>query len=146
MEQSASNFFNKDQKEEIICAVKNAELNTSGEIRVHIENTCKGDALDRAAAIFEKLGMTKTAQRNGVLFYLAVKDKKFAIVGDSGIDDKLEDAFWESLKMRMLMHFREGDFSGGLVEGIERAGLELKKYFPYKSDDVNELSDDISFE
>ncbi len=145
MEDNVRNFFTKEQKEEIIRAVKNAELNTSGEIRVHIENTCKDEALHRAAAIFEKLGMTKTAQRNGVLFYLAVRDKKFAIAGDYGIDEKVSASFWESLKMKMLIHFREGRFTDGLVEGIELTGLELKKYFPYQSDDINELPDDISF-
>jgi uncharacterized membrane protein len=145
MEENVRNFFTKEQKEVIIRAVKNAELNTSGEIRVHIENTCKGEALHRAAAIFEKLGMTKTAQRNGVLFYLAVRDKKFAIAGDYGIDEKVSASFWESLKMKMLIHFREGRFTDGLVEGIELTGLELKKYFPYQSDDINELPDDISF-
>ena len=142
---NAVNFFSKEEKEVIKSAVKEAELNTSGEIRVHIDNHCKEDVMDRAAWWFEKLEMHKTELRNGVLFYLAVKDHKFAILGDAGINAKTPDNFWDTIKEEMQNHFLKGEFSEGLSNGILKAGEQLKKQFPYESDDVNELSDDISF-
>ncbi len=145
MGNSAKDFFTETQKEDIKNAIQTAELETSGEIRVHIENECDGDVMDRAATVFEKLGMAKTELRNGVLFYLAVKNRKFAIIGDKGINTNVPEDFWDVVKMKMLNHFREGRFSTGLEEGIEMVGIELKKYFPYMSDDVNELPDEISF-
>jgi len=142
---NAANFFNKEQKAHIKSAIEEAELNTSGEIRVHIDNHCREDVLDRAAWWFEKLKMHETEQRNGVLFYLAVKDRKFAILGDAGINAKTPDDFWDNIKETMQNYFRESNFSEGLRRGILMAGEQLKKHFPYQSDDVNELSDDISF-
>ncbi|WP_010664529.1 TPM domain-containing protein [Marinilabilia salmonicolor] len=141
----AKHLFTEDQKTEIVNAIKEAELNTSGEIRVHIEKSCPEDVLDRAAFIFEKLKMHKTELRNGVLFYLAVKDRKFAILGDAGINAKVPEGFWDEIKELMLQRFREEDFPGGLVQGILRSGEQLKAHFPYQKDDVNELNDDISF-
>ena len=140
-----SKFFSKEQKDLITAAVREAELNTSGEIRVHIERKCKGEALDRAAYIFGKLHMHKTRLRNGVLFYLAVDDHKFAILGDAGINAVTPDDFWTAISSRMGDNFREGEFTRGLAAGIRMAGEQLKEHFPYTSDDVNELSDDISF-
>jgi uncharacterized membrane protein len=140
-----SQFFSKEQKDSILSAVREAELNTSGEIRVHIDKFCKGDVLDRAAYMFEKLQMHRTKLRNGVLFYLAVGDHKFAILGDAGINAVTPDNFWENIKTVMLSSFSEGDFAGGLVRGILMAGTQLKEHFPWMKDDVNELSDDISF-
>jgi len=145
MTKSARNYFSKEEKEDITLAIKNAELDTSGEIRVHIENTCKGDAKDRAAYIFEKLNMHKTELRNGVLFYLAVMNRKFAILGDAGINQRVPKNFWDNIRDTLLNKFRENEFTDGLVEGITMAGKQLKKHFPYQTDDVNELSDDISF-
>lgn len=142
---SVSNFFTKEEKEDITLAIKNAELDTSGEIRVHIDEKCKGDARDKAAYIFEKLKMHKTEQRNGVLFYLALKNRKFAILGDVGINNVVPENFWDNIRDNMLNHFRENHFVDGLVEGIGLAGQQLKKHFPYQTDDVNELSDEISF-
>jgi len=142
---SVRNFFTSQEKEDITIAIKNAELDTSGEIRVHVENTCKGDVKDQAAYLFEKLEMQKTEQRNGVLFYLAIKNRKFAILGDVGINKVVEDNFWDNIRDHMLNHFRENNFVDGLVEGITMAGQQLKKHFPYQKDDVNELSDEISF-
>jgi uncharacterized membrane protein len=142
---NAVNFFTKQEKEEIKAAVKEAELSTSGEIRVHIDNHCKEDVMDRAAWWFAKLDMHKTEQRNGVLFYLAVKDHKFAILGDAGINAVTPDEFWDHIKEKMLDHFSPGDFVRGLQEGILMAGQALKEHFPYQEGDVNELSDDISF-
>jgi len=145
MGKTAKSFFTEEQQEEIKQAILNAELDTSGEIRVHIENVCEGDVLDRAAYIFKKLNIQKTELRNGVLFYLAVKNRKFAILGDSGINKVVPEDFWDTLKAKMLNHFREDDFTAGLVEGISCVGKYLKKFFPFHSSDVNELKDDISF-
>lgn len=142
---SVRNFFTAQEKEDITIAIKNAELDTSGEIRVHIENSCKGDVKDQAAYFFEKLEMQKTEQRNGVLFYLAIKNRKFAILGDLGINQVAPDDFWDEIRDHMLNHFRENNFVDGLVEGITMAGEQLKEHFPYQKDDVNELSDEISF-
>lgn len=142
---TADKFFSKNQQRAIENAIKSAEQNTSGEIRVHIENEVKDDVLDRAAYIFKMLNMHKTAERNGVLFYLAVKTKKFAIIGDSGINRMVPENFWDNIKDKMLEQFADGKFTEGLVLGLEMAGEQLKKHFPYKKDDVNELSDDLSF-
>ena len=141
----ASDFFNKDEKEKITLAIKEAELNTSGEIRVHIEGKCREEVMDRAVYIFEKLGMHKTELRNGVLFYLAVNDHKFAILGDAGINQVVPDDFWDEIKKSMLDFFSEKQFSEGLSQGIKMAGEQLKNHFPYQKDDINELSDEISF-
>lgn len=138
-------FFSQEEKEEIRQAVLNAELDTSGEIRVHIENTCNGDVMDRAALVFKQLDMHKTKLRNGVLIYLAVKNRKFAIIGDVGINQKVSKDFWDNIKHDMLKYFREGNFTTGLSEAIIKSGEQLKKHFPYHRDDVNELPDDISF-
>ncbi len=142
---SVYHFFTDEQKKQITDAIKSAELNTSGEIRLHVEGSCKGDVLDCAAYWFEKLDMHKTAARNGVLFYLSVNDHKFAILGDAGINAKVPDDFWEKIKEHMLGKFKEGLFADGLSEGIMMAGEQLKTHFPYQKDDVNELSDEISF-
>lgn len=142
---NAVNFFTKEEKALIKSAVKEAEMNTSGEIRVHIENKCRTDVMDRAAWWFGKLAMQKTEQRNGVLFYLAVKDKKFAILGDAGINAVTPEDFWDRIKEKMVDHFSEGRFADGLQQGILMAGEQLKEHFPHQDDDVNELSDDISF-
>ncbi|GAB4330262.1 MAG: TPM domain-containing protein [Bacteroidales bacterium] len=142
---SAKKFFSPQEKEDIVLAIKSAELDTSGEIRVHIENRCPGDPRERAALLFRFLKMDRTRQRNGVLFYLAVKNRKFAIIGDEGINRVVPDGFWDEVRDVMLEHFREGRFAQGLVEGIQLAGKQLKEHFPYQTDDVNELSDDISF-
>lgn len=142
---SVQNFFSEQQKKQITDAIKAAELNTSGEVRLHVEGSCKGDVLDCAAYWFEKLKMHKTELRNGVLFYLAVNDHKFAILGDAGINAKVPDDFWENIKEHMVAKFKMGQFSEGLAEGILMAGEQLKLHFPYQKDDVNELSDEISF-
>jgi len=143
---SVENFFSKEEKKQITDAIAQAELNTSGEIRLHVEGRCKLDVLDRAAYVFEKLDMHKTEQRNGVLFYLAVYDRKFAILGDGGINKLVPENFWDEIKATMLGYFKEGRFADGISKGILMAGEQLKANFPYQSDDVNELSDEISFE
>jgi uncharacterized membrane protein len=142
----ASSFFSKEQQAQILASVKEAEKETSGEIRVHIESSLKGDVLDRAAWLFKKLGMDKTAERNGVLFYLAIDDKKFAIIGDAGINAKVPAGFWDEISELLKKNFMEGKFTEGLSEGIISAGNQLKSHFPYREDDVNELPDEISFD
>lgn len=141
------NYFTGEQKKQIVEAIEAAELNTSGEIRVHIDSNCKEkNVLDRASKIFALLKMHKTELRNGVLIYLSINDHKFAIIGDSGINSKVEDNFWENTKDAMLEKFKEGNIVEGLITGISLAGQQLKTLFPYQLDDVNELKNDISFE
>lgn len=138
-------YFTEENKLQIANAIRVAELNTSGEIRIHIEKFCKGDVLDQAAYVFEKLQMHKTKLRNGVLFYLAVEDHKFAILGDVGINQKVPTDFWEETKETVLSKFKEGRLAEGLASGILMAGKQLKEHFPFQKNDVNELSNDISF-
>ncbi len=140
------NFFTDSQKAEITKAIQAAELNSSGEIRIHIEKVCATEnVLDRAAEVFVNIGMANTAQQNGVLFYLSIDDRKFAVLGDKGIDKVVPENFWESTKTLLKTHFAQGLFTEGLVKGIHSAGEQLKHYFPYQSDGINELPDDISF-
>ena len=141
----AEGKFTEDEKEKIVQAVKAAENSTSGEIQVHIENHCKGEVLDRAAEVFAILKMQKTALRNGVLFYLALKDHKFAILGDAGINNKVPENFWDNIKEHLYSKFKEGKIAEGLSEGIIMAGNQLQKHFPLQKNDANELPDDISF-
>lgn len=133
------------EKEKVVAAIKEAETSTSGEIRVHIENHCRGDHMDRAAQVFATLDMHKTELRNGVLFYLALKDHKFAILGDAGINQKVPEHFWEEIRDYMTAEFKQGNLAEGLAGGIRRAGEQLRSHFPYQANDKNELSDDISF-
>jgi uncharacterized membrane protein len=138
-------YFTPENKLQIANAIRVAEMSTSGEIRLHIEKYCKGDVLDQATYVFEKLEMHKTQLRNGVLFYLAVEDHKFAILGDAGINQKVPDDFWETTKELVLSKFKEGNMTEGLTSGILMAGEQLKAHFPYLAEDKNELSNDISF-
>jgi uncharacterized membrane protein len=139
-----SNFFSKEEKDKIIQSIKDAELATSGEIRLHLESRCKSEALDRAVEMFAKLKMHETQLRNGTLVYLAVKDHKFAIFGDEGINEIVPDNFWEDAKEEMRTFFAKGEFQKGISRGIFLVGEKLKEFFPYQDDDVNELPDDIS--
>ena len=141
----SKDFFSQVQKQAIQDAIANAELNTSGEIRVHIDGKCPGIPLDSAIKVFEKLKMHETELRNGVLIYVAIKDKKLAIVGDKGINEAVSIDFWDAIKNNLIESFKIGEFADGLVQAIERSGAQLKSHFPYQSDDTNELSNDISF-
>ncbi len=122
-----------------------AEKATSGEIRVCVESECKTEAYERAVECFYDLKMQATKLRNGVLVYVALDDKKFAIIGDHGINTLVADDFWDSTKELMLEKFKTGNIADGISVAIIEAGKQLKRYFPYGSDDVNELSDDIVF-
>jgi uncharacterized membrane protein len=138
-------FFTEQDQEAIKNAIVQAEKGTSGEIRVHIEDTFSGDVLDQAAYIFKKLKMHETEQRNGVLFYLAIRNRKFAIIGDAGINAKVPEGFWDLIKETMAANFSQNRFAEGLTEGIKLAGEKLIEHFPYLQNDTNELSDEISF-
>ncbi|MBC3757900.1 TPM domain-containing protein [Hyunsoonleella sp. SJ7] len=138
-------FLTADEEREIIEAIRQAELNTSGEIRVHIEKTSKEmDASNRALELFHILKMDNTKLQNAVLIYVAVEDKTFVIYGDKGINDVVETGFWNSTKDIMQSHFKKGDFKQGLVEGILKSGEQLQTYFPYEDGDTNELTNEIS--
>ncbi len=138
--------FTKAQRKAIQEAIAQAEKNTSGEIRVHIDAHCEKDPMNKAIAQFETLKMHETAARNGVLIYLAFYDRKVAIIGDKGIDDIVPTYFWDNIRDNMIASFQKGEYTQGLVQAILQAGEQLKESFPYQSDDVNELSDEISFE
>jgi uncharacterized membrane protein len=142
---SVQKYFTEENKLQIANAIRAAETNTSGEIRVHVEKNCKEEVLDRAAFWFEKLEMHKTELRNGVLFYVAIEDRKFAILGDAGINQKVPADFWNEIKEMVISRFKEGALADGLAAGIVKAGEQLQAHFPYKTGDLNELSNDISF-
>ena len=138
-------FLGKENEQLIKVAIESAEHQTSGEVRVHIESSCKQEVLDRAAWLFKKLKMDVTKERNGVLIYLSINDRKFAIIGDSGINKVVPEGFWDQIKEEMISHFSKGEFARGIIIGIEKTGEHLKKYFPWQTDDTNELSDEISY-
>lgn len=137
-------FLTAGEEQEIIEAILEAEKNTSGEIRVHIEATTKIDHFSRAQQVFHFLKMDNTKEENGVLLYVAVDDKKFVIYGDSGIDRAVPKGFWDTTKDLISSHFKKGDFKQGIVEGVLKAGKELEAHFPWNYNDTNELSDAIS--
>lgn len=143
-----TNLFTADEQQQLVDAIQRAERATSGEIRVHVEPHCAGgDPVARAIDVFARLQMHQTKQQNGVLFYVAHDDRKFAVIGDAGIDAVVPADFWESTKELLRSHFAKGEYVEGLRRGIERAGEHLKQYFPYDgATDTNELADDISFD
>ncbi|MFH1453817.1 MAG: TPM domain-containing protein [Armatimonadota bacterium] len=142
---SVKDFFSASDREKILQAVKDAENRTSGEIRIRIEEKAEENLLDQARKAFEALGLRKTELRNGVLFFIAVKDKKFAVLGDDGINEKVPGSFWEDVKNMMRENFKKGLFAQGITEGINLAGEQLAAFFPHEKKDVNELPDAISF-
>ncbi|WP_288955984.1 TPM domain-containing protein [uncultured Polaribacter sp.] len=137
-------FLTADEEQEIISAIRIAEKNTSGEIRVHIEATSKLEHSERALEVFHLLKMNNAKDENAVLIYVAVNDKKFVIYGDKGINNVVPKDFWDTTKNVILNHFKKGDFKQGIVDGILTAGSELKAHFPWQIDDENELSNEIS--
>lgn len=140
-----SAFLTAAEREQIVDAIREAEGKTSGEIRVHLDRRCKGNPQAAARTVFDRIGMARTAEKNGVLVYLAVKDRGFAILGDAGIDAKVEPAFWDGVRDRMLAAFKEDRFGDGIAEAIRAAGERLATAFPRAAGDANELPDDISF-
>lgn len=137
-------FLSKQEEEDVIKAIQIAEQNTSGEIRVHIEKESKKDAFERAKEVFHILEMDNTKLQNGVLIYVSLKNRTFAICGDKGINAVVSPDFWDSTKNIIQMHFKQGQFKKGLIEGILLAGEQMKKHFPWQKDDFNELTDEIS--
>jgi uncharacterized membrane protein len=138
-------FFSRKEKKQILTAVQEAEKNTSGEIRVHLEYHAREPVYGHAQKVFHRIGMTKTSQRNGVLIFLATGNKKFAVLGDVGINEKVPDGFWNDVVHIMQGHFKQNKFAEGISEAVLRIGEKLKAYFPYQSNDKNELSDGISY-
>ncbi len=141
---AVESFLTATQEKNVIKAIKNAENNTSGEIRVHIENKTEKPTLERAKEVFLYLKMDQTKQRNGVLFYVGVTSKEFAIIGDEGINNVVSDNFWDEEKKLVTAYLAQNNFEKGLIEGIIKVGEKLKHFFPYLTDDANELSDEIS--
>jgi len=138
-------LFSEIEQDKVTKAIADAERATSGEIRIAIDKHCPGDPYERAIAYFAKLGMDKTAQRNGVLIYLAHADHKFAIIGDAGINKVVPENFWETTKIAMTAHFAKGDLADGIVAGVSLAGEKLALFFPYQTGDINELPNDIVY-
>ena len=138
-------FFTDEENNQIVECIKKAECETSGEIMVHVERRCWGSPEQKAVKVFEKTGMAHTRERNGVLIYLALSSKKFAIIGDKGINEKVPFGFWDETVQKMQEFFKKGLFADGVRAGIEDAGRKLREFFPYRrGEDKNELSDDIS--
>ncbi len=137
-------FLTSEEEQEVIAAILAAEKLTSGEIRVHIEATSGGDAFSRAREVFHILKMDNTKNNNGVLFYVAVNDQKFAIYGDTGINRVVPGNFWNDTKEILAEHFKKKAFKQGLVKGILKAGAELKAHFPWTPGDTNELGNELS--
>jgi uncharacterized membrane protein len=145
--QKKKEFFTEEEKQRLVAAIKKAEQNTSGEVRVFIESKCRFmDALDRAKEIFFKLEMDQTDERNATLIYVAVKDKQAAIFGDQGIHQKVGDQYWQSEVLKMLHRFKNEQLAEGISLAVEDLGQALQQYFPYYKDtDKNELPDEIVF-
>jgi len=139
-------FLKPGEREEIVRAIQAAEQETSGEIRVHLDSRCPGDPLEKGKLLFSHLGMDRTAQRNGVLIYLAVYDRKIAILGDEGIHQAVPENFWEDVLAGMRQRFSRAEFGAGLIWGIEQIGHKLKEFFPRTPADKDELPDAISTE
>lgn len=137
-------FLTAHEEQEIVNAILEAERDTSGEIRVHIESHTRSNHDERAKEVFHLLKMDNTKEENGVLIYIAVNDRKFAIYGDKGIDRVVPDDFWESTKNTIQDHFEQGNFKKGIIKGILKAGQELNSHFPWHSKDTNELSNEVS--
>jgi uncharacterized membrane protein len=138
-------FFTAEQEQLIIAAIREAEGQTSGEIRVHLEKELIGDALNVAARVFHELEMDSTDERNGVLIFIVPSMHRFAIIGDKGINDRVPEDFWDEIRDVMQDYFRQGDFTQGVIEGVRRSGIKLREFFPRRPGDKNELPDEISY-
>jgi uncharacterized membrane protein len=137
-------FLSQKEEQEIIEAIRIAEKNTSGEIRVHLENQNNGNSETRAMELFHYLKMDNTRLQNGVLIYMAIDDKVFSIYGDKGINDIVGLDFWNSTKDIMAFYFKKGQFKQGLITGIIKIGEQLEIHFPWHHHDINELPNEIS--
>jgi uncharacterized membrane protein len=144
MSDNVEDFLTPGQEQEVIEAIIEAEKQTSGEIRVHIEKTSNGDVNERAHDVFHTLKMDETKLQNGVLIYVAVQDRSFVICGDKGIDKVVPANFWNKTRTAIETQFKNGDFKEGIVAGILMAGEQLKHFFPFTNNDKNELDNEIS--
>jgi len=142
----SDNLLTEKEEQHVVDAIARAENKTSGEVRVHIEDHCKGDPLKRASSVFQNLGMNHTEQKNGVLIYIASEDRKAAVFGGQGIHEQVEENFWNDVLTIILNHFKEGNFAEGLVQGIDKVAVKMKELYPHQQGDVNELSNEISYE
>ena len=144
---SAKNFLSEKEKNAVVSAIRAIESNTSGEIRIHIDDSCSEDVLDRAVQVFHHLKMDQTAFRNGVLIYIAVRDKQFAIIGDKGINKKIDEDYWKSISYQMQQNFIRESPSKAIINAVHQIGKTLSTHFPdLDKFDKNELPDEISFE
>ncbi|HEX9981723.1 MAG TPA: TPM domain-containing protein [Thermoanaerobaculia bacterium] len=139
-------FLEKLDQQRIVAAIGDAERQTSGEIRVHVQPRAGNKLREVAEKTFERLGMTKTELRNGVLLFIASEDQTFVILGDAGLNERVPAGFWDEIAAKLTMRFKAGELTEGIVEAIQAAGEQLRHYFPVASDDVNELTNDINIE
>ena len=139
-------MLNKQEEKKLLAAIRKADKLTSGEIRVHIQKSCGENPIEDAIEKFDAMGLWKTRERNGVLFFVATEDHQFAIIGDKGIQEKAGDKLWDEIKVKMQAKFRQGELANGLIQGVELAGKALSDFFPRQKDDINELPDDISMQ
>lgn len=137
-------FLSDSQKNELVEFIRLTEANTSGEIRIHIENHCPADPLERASEVFLKLKMNETSDRTGILIYVATKDRKLAIYGDKGIDELVDAEFWQNISQNVIANFKQGDYFTGLHSALTQVAKVLTQYFPSKGNNKNELSNEIS--
>ena len=142
--ENPKNFFNEEEKVQLIQAIQKAEQLTSGEIRVHLAHRSNHPIFEEAKIVFEKMGMTNTKEKNGILFFLSLKDHQFVILGDRGIHDKVHEQFWKEIRDEVILHFKREKFLEGLVAGIQKCGEKLAKYFPRKTNDRDELSNQVT--
>ncbi|MBL7980450.1 MAG: TPM domain-containing protein [Flavobacteriales bacterium] len=142
---TAEDFLSNAERERIAQAIGEAERLTSGEIRVHLEDHIEDDVLDHAAFVFEELGMHRTDQRNGVLIYVCVADRKVAVIGDKGINERVPEGFWTDVVAVLKLHFAAGRRADGLAEAVHMVASKLKQHFPLLANDRNELSNEVSF-
>lgn len=139
-------FLAQLDQQRIVASIASAEKQTSGEIRVHIQPKAYGEIRTVAERTFERLGMTKTVLRNGVLLFIACEEQRFTILGDSGINEKVPAGFWDEIAAKLTIRFKAGEFTDGIVDAIHSAGDELRHYFPRAEGDVDELTNDINIE
>lgn len=137
-------FLAEPDHARVMAAIAAAERRTSGELRVHLDEHCEDDPLDRAAFVFSELGMHRTRQRNGALLYVNVTDRRVAVIGDAGIHQLVGQHFWDDVLELVKLHFIGGRYTEGLIAGVERIGAKLQQHFPWQHDDRNELSNAVS--
>ena len=137
-------LFTEDDLAAVTSAVVEAERHTSAEIRVHLDHSCEGNALEQAIKVFERLGMHRTDERNGVLLYISLTDRKLAVIGDKGIHERVGEAYWHALVAAVRERMRQRQTRDGLVHALAEVGRELGRHFPRHPHDKNQLSNDVS--